>query len=236
MRKLAVSIIVSGLLVIAPGASAAGPFEPNDSFNTAYGPLSADTTYSGVFETENDADYFYFYLPTLTQMQYQLVTPGDNGIQNSVTIYRAELDGSTDYESYLDVEEGSTGIGAVTLDRGKYFAVVCSGSNCSDAATGDKYSFKILPAGITSTYEPFAAECAAARAPVLGAANALKAAKAKRGNAGRKLRAARNRDAKRRVIGKLRAKFRKRNAEVKAQEAVFESAVAAEGVACSIPQ
>jgi hypothetical protein len=71
---------------------------------------------------------------------------------------------------------------------------------------------------------------------VQAAANALRATKAKRGNVGRKLRTARNRGAKRRVIGKLRAKFRKRNAEVQAQEAVFESAVTAEGAACSIPQ
>lgn len=236
MHRLVVSIVAFGLLVIAPGASGAGPYEPNDSFNTAYGPLSAGTAYPGAFETENDVDYFYFYLPTLTQMQYQLVTPGSNGYYNAVTIYRAELDGSTTYESFLYVEAGNTGIGAVTLERGKYFAVICSGSNCSDAETGDKYSFKILPAGITSTYEPFAAECAAARAPVQAAANALRAAKARRGNAGRKLRAARNRGARRSTVAKLRAKFRKRSTEVKIQEAAFETAVAAEGAACSVPQ
>ena len=220
---------------MVPSASGAA-FEPNDSFNSAYGPLVAGTTYSGGFETENDADYFYFYLPTLTQVQYQLITPSGNGFYNAARIYHAFLDGSTTVESYLEVSQGSTGTGAVTLERGKYFAVVCSGSDCSDAETGDGYSFKLLPTGITSTYEPFAAECAAARLPAQAAASTLALAETKLVKASSKLRAARNRGAKRKTIRKLRGKVRGKQAGVTAKKASFEQAAAVEAAACSIPQ
>lgn len=236
MRRLVVPIIVLGALVLASSARAAGPFEPNDSYNSAYGPLVAGTTYSGAFETENDPDYFYFYLPTLTQMQYQLVTPASNAVYNTLWIYHAGLDGSNTLESSLEVFVGTTGTGAVTLERGKYFAIACSSESCSSSAIGDKYSFKLLPAGITSTYEPFAAECAAARAPVAAAAGVLASAEGKLARASQKLRAARNRGAKRKTLRKLRGKVRGRTASVATKKAAFESAVAAEAVACSVPQ
>ena len=222
--------------MLAPSAQAAGPYELNDSFNAAYGPLVAGTAYSGAFETENDADYFYFYLPVLTQLQFQLVTPGGNMGENSIRIYHAFLDGENRQESYLEVEPGSTGTGAVTLERGKYFAVVCSESSCLDARIGDSYSFTLLPPGITSTYEPFAAECAAAHAPALAAGGALTVAKQSLAKAVRKLRAARNRGAKGKVIRKLRNKMLRRKANVAAKKAAYEQTAAAEAAACSVPQ
>lgn len=220
---------------MVPSANGAA-FEPNDSYNSAYGPLVAGTTYSGAFETENDADYFYFYLPTLTQVQYQLVTPSGNGIGNEMSIYKASLDGSTNYESELYVQAGSTGTGAVTLERGKYFAILCSGPSCYDAEVGDSYSFKLLPTGITSTYEPFAAECAAARLPAQAAASTLALAEAKLVKASSKLRAARNHRAKRKTIRKLRGKVRGKQASVAAKKVSFEQAAAVEAAACSVPQ
>src|SRR6188474_1864084 len=237
MHRFFVMLIVFSIFALPSSAAAAAPFEPNDAFNTAYGPLVAGTAYTGAFETQNDSDYLYFYLPTLTQVQYQLVSPASNGFSyNSVWIYHAALDGSTSLKSNLEVRKGSTGTGAVTLDRGKYFALLCSGEDCDDAEIGDGYSFMLLPAGITSTYEPFAAECAAAHAPVTTAGGALTLAKQKLALASQKLRLARSRGAKRKAIRKLRGKVRGRTASVAAKKAAFEQAAAVEVAACSVPQ
>jgi hypothetical protein len=46
-----------------PGSAFAqsGPFEPNDSLAQASGPLKGGTPYNAAFETDNDADWYYFY-------------------------------------------------------------------------------------------------------------------------------------------------------------------------------
>lgn len=53
--------VIGVLLSFSSTAFAQGEYEPNDSYITAAGPIFADTTYSGTYETSNDVDYFYFY-------------------------------------------------------------------------------------------------------------------------------------------------------------------------------
>lgn len=56
MRRLLLAVVITSLI---PASSAsAQAFEPNDSFNTASGPLTAGTTSSASFETQNDVDYY----------------------------------------------------------------------------------------------------------------------------------------------------------------------------------
>ena len=55
---LLAAAIIAVLVLAAPTiASASGEYEPNDTFSTATGPV-ADGTYSAVFETANDEDWY----------------------------------------------------------------------------------------------------------------------------------------------------------------------------------
>ena len=99
--------VIAATLGFAGSASAQAPYEPNDSFNTAFGPIDAGAPYSATFETQNDADYFYFYLPDLTQLRYQASAPAANDYGVSIEIYRQESDG-TSYESDIYASAGET--------------------------------------------------------------------------------------------------------------------------------
>lgn len=119
--------------------------------------------------------------------------------------------------TFLSVRPGESASGAVTLEPGKYYYVMsCPGT------IGKKYSFSLAPAGVTSTYEPFALACMAAHPPVVKAAEELTKAK-------RKLDKARARHRK-------RAKIRALQNLVKGARTAFNAAADAESAACSVPQ
>jgi len=230
-RTMAICLAVIGaLLASAATASAAGPFEPNDSFITATGPIVAGTTYSGAYETSNDYDYFYFYLPQLTQLQFRTTntTPKEVGICSS--IYH-QLPSDTDDVSgtYLSVDGGQSASGAVTLEPGKYYYVLgCPGT------VGKTYTFSINPPGVTSTYEPFALACAAAHPAVVSAADVLTKAKAKLKLAKERLAAGRRWRAKHKR--RARAKIAQLRELVEGSQANYNAAAAGEKAACSVPQ
>ncbi len=166
---------VAALLVFASTAFASGEFEPNDSFITATGPIVAGTTYSGTYETSNDSDYFFFYLPQITQLQFRTTNSTPKEVSLCSAIYHQLPSGTNTVSGgSLSVEGGESASGAVTLEPGKYYYVLgCPGT------IGKTYSFSLNPPGVTSTYEPFAQACAAAHPPVVSAAEALNKARAK---------------------------------------------------------
>ncbi len=79
-RPRLIACAVGALLILslclAPAASAESEFEPNDTFETAYGPLAADATYPATLETEEDVDTYYFYAtnPEVSQVNSRSAT------------------------------------------------------------------------------------------------------------------------------------------------------------------
>jgi hypothetical protein len=65
VRRLlpALCAVVAFAALCAGPASAAdeGPFEPNDTLQTAFGPLAPDVGYTAQFETASNADWYYVY-------------------------------------------------------------------------------------------------------------------------------------------------------------------------------
>lgn len=144
------AIAAIGLLTLwlAAGAQASKEYEPNDSRETAYGPLAGGTTYTATLETENDSDWYLFYVKTYSQMEISgAMLPG------------AHCTGSIRYTEVLDAdgdELTSFSIGApneigrlnVTLNPGRYYLKLKSRwSECN----GDRYNFRIDPAASITT-------------------------------------------------------------------------------------
>ena len=139
------------VLVFASAARAAGEFEPNDSRETAYGPLSGGKVYTGTFETENDYDWYLFYVKTYSQVEISgSMLPGSY-CQGSIR-YVELLDG--DGQEIRTFEIGATNeIGRlnITLDPGRYYLMF---RNRWSECDGDRYNFRIDPAAaITSSRE-----------------------------------------------------------------------------------
>jgi len=235
-KNLLVSLTVASLVSLAVVAQAAGQaYEPNDSFISGFGPITAGTTYAAGTETDNDEDYYFFYVSQRTQMFFKLTAIAteheDSRVCAEVTQQTNQGYATVD-DTYLDVYEGEEQTAAVTLDRGKYFFTVLD--YCSEA--GETYTFRIDPPGATSTYEPFAAECAAAAEPVQAASDRVDAARAAVAKAKRKLSRARARRAKRSKLRARKRQLRAVRAELRAAEAAFKAAAADQRGACSVPQ
>jgi hypothetical protein len=121
---------VAGALIVAlclaPAAVAQAPYEPNDTLDTAYGPLASDATYSAILESDDDVDYYYFYVTSQTTSQVDitvtdLMAGGDGGIY-------AELDDSNgDSVDSVDIDSGDYQTLDDTLDPGKYYLSVEQG-------------------------------------------------------------------------------------------------------------
>lgn len=133
------------MLSLASIAHAKEEYELNDSRETAYGPLQGDKWYTAEIETENDSDWYYFYVKSYSQMEFSATmvkVPGCNAY-----FYLLDKDGkSVRYESifhagYLDVVEHYS----LTMTPGRYYirAEACD--------PGDRYKFKIDPAGSLTT-------------------------------------------------------------------------------------
>ena len=220
------------LAVSASTASAAGEFEPNETYNTAYGPILSGSPVTAGFETSNDHDLYYFYIPQTTQLLYQVQNTGRSDHEVCTTIQHQLQNGDVEFMDSLDVSGGSTGSAAITLERGKYyFLVECS----DDHQVGLRYTFTLNPAGATTTYEPFAQQCAAAGPAVESASTALNDAKTRLANTQVKLANARSAH-KHRKVQRLKAKVAALKAEVSADQAAYDNAAAAQADACSVPQ
>jgi hypothetical protein len=231
-------------LLAAPAARAGGEYEPNDSYDAATGPILAGTTYAAGFETLDDVDEFFFYLPQATTLSYTITATGaptpDNAACISLSQQTSEDVEDTEFidDTDLVAEPGQTVSNSITLDRGKYFANVWCGEDFDevDDNTGTTYTFRLEPAGSTTTYEPFAAQCAAATPPLTAASAAKTAAAAAFQKVERKLKAAKAAHKPKRKIHKLKARMRKRKSELKTAKAAYRDAAAQAAYACGVPQ
>lgn len=141
-------VIMLGLLMLGASARAAGEYEPNDSRETAYGPLAGGTWYTASFETDNDVDWYVFYIKTYSQMEFSagLVSTCSNCV-NEPLLMLYDKDGKF-IDDFYSGELNEVRHLYLTLTPGRYYFEV----NYAD--TGDRYKFRIDPApSITTSRE-----------------------------------------------------------------------------------
>lgn len=146
---LSITAFALSLLVFAPSASATGEFEPNDSRDTAYGPLEGGKSYTATFETENDVDWYIFYVKTYSQMDFT-ASEVTNCQFHSVVFRLVDKDGKF-VESFVAGPVNQVNHMRLTLNPGRYYFEVpnprCENEN-------DVYRFQIDPAAsVTSNRE-----------------------------------------------------------------------------------
>jgi len=142
-----VSLGVSALLVLALAASAhaAGEYEPNDSRDSAYGPLAGGTPYTGTIETDNDVDWFAFYVKTYSQMDFSATMVKSCSSFGEASIELYDKDGRYIRYFYTGSPNETSHL-LVTLNPGRYYLEVED-----PACTGDRYRFQIDPAASITT-------------------------------------------------------------------------------------
>lgn len=177
--KLSILCLLGGLLVTlaaVPSAKATeGPYEPNATLPTAYGPLAINQTYTAVMETENDKAFFYFYVTSSSTSQVMITlknlgggTEGEDG-ETGAALEEEHGEGVTDD---IYARAGNYSTKAVTLSPGKYYIEVTP-----QDGYGESYS--LTTGGTTGAfgeYAPIAAQCAAANADVASVQAALSTA------------------------------------------------------------
>lgn len=139
MRSLlGICACVAALLAFTANAWATGEFEPNDTRDTASGPLAGGTDYTATFETNNDVDWYLFYLRSYSQMDISatLVSGCD-----SAAIELLDKDGKELQYFYSGDVNGETRHLMTTLAAGRYYFEVHR-TGC----VGDSYRLRIDPA------------------------------------------------------------------------------------------
>lgn len=137
--------VVALLALLAGDARAAGPFEPNDSRETAHGPLAGDQYHTGAIETVNDVDWYYFYVKTYSQFDFASTMLKEFSCQ--ADFYLRDKDGNrlSYYNSYFEAAPtNQLGHFYLTLDPGRYYLEV-------NSCTLDSYKFKISPGAALTT-------------------------------------------------------------------------------------
>ncbi len=235
--RLSILCVLGGLLVTlatAPSAKATeGPYEPNATLATAYGPLTINQTYTAVMETENDKAYFYFYVTSPSTSQVMITMKnlggGTNGAdgETAATLEEEHGEGVSD-DVYARAGDYSTK--AVTLSPGKYYIEVTP-----QDGYGESYS--LTTGGTTGAfgeYAPIAAQCAAANADVAAVQAALNDATTKLKRDEGKVIGSRHKS-RRTKRGATRAK-NKASQEVKTETDDLKAAEETQKPWCFIPQ
>lgn len=149
-RRIAMSGItlsVAGLLMLllAAGAWATGEYEPNDNRDTVAGPLEGGKSYTATIETDNDVDWYVFYVKTYSQMDISATMVKSES--ECRAIYRL-LDKDGRYiDSFVSGFVNETRHLLLTLTPGRYYLEV-------DSCTKDSYRFRIDPStAITASRE-----------------------------------------------------------------------------------
>lgn len=160
-------------LAFAASAQAAKEYEPNDTLETAYGPLAGGTAYTAGLETDNDVDWYVFYIKTYSQMDFSATMLKNVYYRDAVSLslydkngYRVGSEEGTGFEAgYINV----TNHMYLTMNPGRYYLQVSR----NEASTGDRYRFRIDPAASMTT-DPLCGEAIVAReeiGPVIAGLN-----------------------------------------------------------------
>jgi hypothetical protein len=202
-RNRAPIIFAALLLALCFGptqALANGEFEPNDSEETAYGPLVAGTTYSATLENGDDLDNFFFYVTgegeTPVHVTITDTTPGGDGLY-------AELSDDEDVIDELDVFGDDFDSFDEDLPAGKYFLSL---ETETFEQTNETYEIQVEGGnGAFVSESAIHAQCGSSTANVAKAKAALRRAK-------RKLKRARkSHSAHRKIVARRAVKIAKAN-------------------------
>lgn len=135
--QLCIGGCLVALLVFSSSAWATGEFEPNDSRETAAGPLEGGKAYSAGFETDNDIDWYVFYVKTYSQMDFSAgIASGHEYTEAYIELL--EKDGEY-VSSFYSGELNKTNHLLRTLSPGRYYLKM-------EGATKDTYNFRVDPA------------------------------------------------------------------------------------------
>jgi hypothetical protein len=137
------------LLSFSSLAQAAGEYEPNDTREAAYGPLAGGVDYTATFETNNDNDWYIFYVKTYSQMDFSGTMLKQSCNDANRDVYAAprllDKDGHV-IDGFAAGSENTTTHLLLTLNPGRYYLEVEN-----DSCTGDRYRFRIDPAASITT-------------------------------------------------------------------------------------
>ena len=187
-RVLAAALIFAAPLVSAGVASAAGPFEPNNTLTEAAGPLTLGGTYDAATEGSTDKDFFYFYVTSAPSARVAL-TIKNLGSVNAPPLNASIVDGLgtvIDGFGYL-VQPGSEATSSIDLAPQKYFLEVEPTYSASSTTT----SYSLAAGGNGGAFGPYAqieAKCVSARTQATRAKGKLRRAQAKLQRAAARLR------------------------------------------------
>jgi hypothetical protein len=141
-------VVVLSLLMLGSSARAAGEYEPNDSRDTSYGPLAGGTWYTATFETDNDVDWYVFYIKTYSQMDFSAGMVSSKREYSSAYLALYDKDGKQ-INYLVSGEVNEVRHLYLTLPPGRYYFEVQR--EPYEASTGDSYKFRIDPATAITT-------------------------------------------------------------------------------------
>lgn len=145
---VALGLVALAMLSFASLAHGKGEYEPNDSRETAYGPLEGGKEYVAEIDTENDVDWYLFYVKTYSQMRFKsTIVKMPSNFCHGFNFLLYDKDGQkiTDFwASSLEMDSNFH----LTMSPGRYYLKV---ERCYP---GDRYRFEITPASaLTSSRE-----------------------------------------------------------------------------------
>jgi len=192
------SFFIFGVIGPAPIANAVGEFEPNDNQRTAAGPLVLLQTYSATMETENDLDYFKFYVAEGSAQTSFLATKTSSSDQFASMRMELVDSGGMVLTRNEFGRRGATGEITYSVGPGKYFLRFTPSSWYGPMG----YEFQVR--GGVSPYSLVEKRCKARKAT-------LTLRRTERSQAARKLAAAKKRRVKGAAVKKARANYRAAN-------------------------
>lgn len=137
---LAMAMVVLFALAVVTSAQAAKEYELNDTKDTAYGPLAGSTWYTATIETENDVDWYLFYIRTYSQMDFSATALSGSCVP-ILTLYNKD---GRQINDFVGGPVNETRHLLLTMDPGRYYLEV-------DSCTSTQYKFRIDPAASITT-------------------------------------------------------------------------------------
>lgn len=136
---IVLAMVAALTLALAGGAQAKGEYEPNDTRETAHGPLLGEKDYVAEIDTENDVDWYLFYVKTYSQMEFVTTMLKSDGCSVLYRLYDKDgeqLETGTFRSGHVEKTERFH----LTMNPGRYYLKV------DLCAPGDRYRFRVNPA------------------------------------------------------------------------------------------
>lgn len=146
------AIVGAGLLT---GTAYAAPYEPNDTFSQATGPMQGGQDYAAAIENRGDQDWFYFNTVGQRQLDVSL-TPKSTGCRLDMQTYnssgQAINDGSAEAYWYTTSSPPAVGHAKFTSPGRRQYVVRIDLD--SGASSGCVYALRVSPADAITTESP----------------------------------------------------------------------------------